>query len=115
MAVHLVRAQSTYTDKEICSFHHTHTHTHTHTHYKYMHNWWWVGKMRRKKMTDQYAAEKRWVFSFDLREVSEDKCLTERGIKGEPKQRSITGSTDRNGIKQNIHTHVFRSVSHLVR
>ena len=30
-------------------------------------------------MTDQYAEEKRWVFSFDLKEESEDECLTERG------------------------------------
>ena len=28
-------------------------------------------------MTDQYAAEMRWVFSFDLGEESEDKRLTE--------------------------------------
>ena len=34
--------------------------------------------MRRKKTTDQYAEEKRWVFSFDLKEESEDECLTER-------------------------------------
>ena len=30
-------------------------------------------------MTDQYAEEKRWVFSFDVKEESEDECLTERG------------------------------------
>ena len=32
-------------------------------------------------MTDQYAEEKRWVFSFALKEESEDECLTvtERG------------------------------------
>ena len=29
-------------------------------------------------MTDQYAEEKRWVFSFDLEEESEGECLTER-------------------------------------
>ena len=28
-------------------------------------------------MTDQYAEEKRWVFSFDLKDESEDKCLPE--------------------------------------
>ena len=28
--------------------------------------------MRRKKTTDQYAEEKRWVFNFDLKEESED-------------------------------------------
>ena len=32
-----------------------------------------------KKENDQYAEGKRWVFSFDLREESEDECLTERG------------------------------------
>ena len=35
--------------------------------------------MRRKKTTDQYAEEKRWVFRFDLKEEIEDECLTERG------------------------------------
>ena len=30
---------------------------------------------------DQYAEEKRWVFGFDLKEESEDECLTERGRK----------------------------------
>ena len=35
--------------------------------------------MRRKKTTDRYAQEKRRVFSFDLREQSENECLTERG------------------------------------
>ena len=29
-------------------------------------------------MTDQYAEEKRWVFSFGLKEESERACLTER-------------------------------------
>ena len=51
---------------------HTNTHTHTHTltltQYRYMHYWWWVGRMRRKKTTDQYAEEERWGFNFDLRE-----------------------------------------------
>ena len=32
-----------------------------------------------EKKTDQYAKEKRRVFSFDLTEEREDKCLTERG------------------------------------
>ena len=30
-------------------------------------------------MTDQYSEERRWGFSSDLKEESEDKCLTERG------------------------------------
>ena len=33
--------------------------------------------MRRKKATDQYAEEKRWVFSFDFKEEIEDECLRE--------------------------------------
>ena len=32
--------------------------------------------MRRKKPTDQYREEKRWVFSFDLNEATEDACQT---------------------------------------
>ena len=35
--------------------------------------------MRRKKTTNLYAEEERWVFSFDLKQQSEDECLTERG------------------------------------
>ena len=38
--------------------------THTHTHYKYTHYWSQTGRFRRKKMTDQYAEEKRCVFQF---------------------------------------------------
>ena len=53
----------------------TPTHTHTcacaHTHTTHWYN--------EKQMTDQSAEEKRWVFSFDLKEESEDECLTERG------------------------------------
>ena len=30
-------------------------------------------------MTDQYAEKNRWVFSFDLKEESEDECLAETG------------------------------------
>ena len=37
--------------------------------------------MRRKKTTDQYAIEKRWVFSFDLKDSIalvklSSKCIT---------------------------------------
>ena len=46
----------------------------------------WIGRMRRKKMSDQYAEEKRWVFSFNFKEQSEDECLTER-----EKEFQITG------------------------
>ena len=35
--------------------------------------------MRSKKTTDQCAKENRSLFSFDLKEESEDECLTERG------------------------------------
>ena len=35
--------------------------------------------MRRNKKTDQHAEKKRWVLSFDLKEESEDECLTQRG------------------------------------
>ena len=35
--------------------------------------------MRRRKRAEQYAKEKRWVFSFDLKGEIEDECLTERG------------------------------------
>ena len=35
--------------------------------------------MRRKKTTNLYAEEERWVFSLDLKQQSEDERLTERG------------------------------------
>ena len=35
--------------------------------------------MRRKKMTTQYVEEKRWVFWCDLKQESDEKCLTKRG------------------------------------
>jgi len=38
-----------------------------------------MGWYNEQKTTDQYAREKRWVFSFDLKEESEDECLTDRG------------------------------------
>ena len=98
----LVRARSTYKDIRIRSFHHTHTHTHTYTRTHARthapplpthtrthpasptrtHTTLLVmgyGTSGRKKTTDQYAEEKRWVFSFDLKEPNEDECLTERG------------------------------------
>ena len=30
-------------------------------------------------MTNQHAEEKRWDYSFDLKEESEEECLTETG------------------------------------
>ena len=65
------------TNTHISSHIHTHTCSLVRTHYKYMHYWWWVSRMRRRKMTNQYA--ERWVFSFDLKDEREEKCLTERG------------------------------------
>ena len=44
--------------------------------------------MRRKKTTNHYAKEKSWVFSFDLREESEEKCPKERERKRVPDPRS---------------------------
>ena len=35
--------------------------------------------MIRKKTIDQHADEKRWGFGFDLKEESEDECLTQTG------------------------------------
>ena len=60
---------------------HARTHTHTHTHYKnaIITGDGLIGRMRRKKTTNQYAEEKRWVLSFDLKEESEEDCLTEGG------------------------------------
>ena len=63
--------QNTFVTTNICNGKHVewgyiHFITHTPTHCKYMHYWWWIGKM-----TDQYAEEKRCVFSFDLKEESE--------------------------------------------
>ena len=48
---------------------HTHKHMHTdmcmHTHYKCITN---GGLVEKEEMTNRYAQEKRWVFSFDLKE-----------------------------------------------
>ena len=70
---HLQRRKNTHTHACTHTHAHTHTHTphhttphHTHTHYKYMHYWWWVGRMRKKKTTNQYAKEKKWVFNSDF-------------------------------------------------
>ena len=55
MVSHLVRAQSTYKDIRVHSFHHRHTHAHTHTT-----NTCITGEGLVKQ--HQYAEEKRWVF-----------------------------------------------------
>ena len=73
---------------------HTHTHTHTHTcahihhtqHHEHTIDGFGGNQERKKKKerkkrkpTYQDAEEKRWVFNFDLKEESEEACLTERG------------------------------------
>ena len=88
MVSSLVRAESAFKDICIHSFHHMHTRMHTcthactHTHAR-MH-----ARMHAHTLTcyrytcitgDSNAEEERWVFSFDSKEESEDKCLTERG------------------------------------
>ena len=70
MALHLTRSKSTYKDATICSFHHTHTHPQT-TYTQTTHALLVVGWCNEKKMTCityQYAEEKRWGFSFDLKD-----------------------------------------------
>ena len=51
---HLVTAWNIYKDQQICTFHHMHTTNTCIT---------GDGRMRRNKMTNQYAEEKRGVFS----------------------------------------------------
>ena len=56
---------------------HAHTHTtHTHTHST---NTCITGDGLVKWQISIYVEGKRWVFSFDLKEESEDECLTGRG------------------------------------
>ena len=76
MAPHLVRTRSAYKGIRILISYHTHTHTH----YKIIHALLVMGWYNEKKTTDQYAEKKRWIFTFDLQEESEDEYLTERGI-----------------------------------
>jgi len=67
-----LRAWSTYEDKDMLILSYTQTHTaNTYITDDGLAEW-----DRRKKMTEQYAEQKRWVFSFDLKEDSEDECLT---------------------------------------
>ena len=53
---------------------HAHTHTHTHTRYKYNQYWWLLVEKRRESVRRREEVG----FQFDLKEDSEDKCLTER-------------------------------------
>ena len=36
-------------------------------------------KKEKRKTTNPYAGEKRWVFSFDIKEQCEEECPTETG------------------------------------
>ena len=61
MVPHLVGAQSAYKDMDMLISSHTHTTLQIHAVLV-------MGWYNEKKMTDQYAEEKRWVFSFDLKD-----------------------------------------------
>ena len=83
MAPHLMRAQGAYkADTHVTSTHaHTPTNTpptHTHTPQKHKHSSRGFDGNRRQKARNQYAEEKRWVFSFDMKEESVVACLTEK-------------------------------------
>ena len=54
------------------------SHTHTHTHILLIYAFLVMGWYTEKKTTDQHVVEKRWVFSFDLKEENKDECPTER-------------------------------------
>ena len=53
-----------------------------------MHYCWWVDRMRRKETTNQHAEEKRWVFSFYLKEEWRQKT-PDRERKRFPDHRSV--------------------------
>ena len=88
MAPHLMRAQGAYkADKHATPTHahttntltHPHPHPpHTHTPQKHKHSSHGFDGNRREKERNQNAEEKRWVFSFDLKEESDVACLTEK-------------------------------------
>ena len=83
MAPHLKRAQRAYKDIRICVHARTHTHTLSlslsHTHSLQIHALLVMGWYTEKKNDRSiYAEEKRWVFSFDLKEETEDDCLRQR-------------------------------------
>ena len=78
MVPHLVGAQSAYKYIMMHSLDHSLSHTHTLQIHALL-GIGWKNRMRRKKRTHQHAEEKRWVFSFVLKEESEDESLKERG------------------------------------
>ena len=78
-----MRAKGAYkADKHATHTQHTHTPTHpnahTHTPQKHKHSSHGFDGNRRKKVINQQAEEKRWVFSFYLKEESGVACLTEK-------------------------------------
>ena len=94
MAPHLMRAQGAHkADKHATHTHmHTHpqtphtstythacahTHTHTHTHCKNT-SIVVMGLMETEERKQEISRQKRWVFSFDLKEESDMACLTEK-------------------------------------
>ena len=79
--IHTYTHTHTHTHSHTHTHLHTHTHTYTHTTHAHTHTHTLslslslqihallvMGWYNEKKMTDQYSEEKRWVFSFDLRE-----------------------------------------------
>ena len=77
-----MRAQDAYkADKHATPTHaHTHKHHHpTHTPQKHKHSSHGFDGNRRKKVINLWAEEKRWVFSFNLKEECYVACLTEKG------------------------------------
>ena len=81
MMPHLIKTLSTYKDMDLLIPSHTCTLplSLTHTHTLQIHALLVMGWYNEKKTTDQYAEEKRGVFSSDLKEESEDECLADRG------------------------------------
>ena len=74
-----MRAQGAYKADKHATHARTHVHKHhTHTPQKHKHSNHGFDGNRRKKARNQWAEEKRWVFSFDLKEESDVTCLTEK-------------------------------------
>ena len=88
--------------------HHTHTHAHTHTQkhpptlQKHKHSSHGSDGNRRKKVINQWAEEKRWVFLFDLKEESDVACLTEKG-----REFQMTGPMYRKDLSPKILLHTL--------
>ena len=93
MMPQLVRAQSAYKGLPISTFHHIHTNTWSHM-YTQLHTHTFIpptpthttktringdGLTVKRQKKWQISMRKRWVFSFCIKEESEEDCLTERG------------------------------------